>query len=284
MHHPMRRKFVLDKLYPKKEFDAVVQENVKLKFYPEGKKLSVPVFMKDDFCYTGEMNVEGQRHGVGTSYYKDGRRYEGCYNNDEFTGCGRFFDKDGNMLEGKFKSGFIESPSTIRSPHGGIYTGEISENMKHGTGAEKTKEYEYIGEFKSNKRHGKGKILYHNGEHYEGEFFEDKMTGVGSYKWVNQHTYEGDFLDGKMHGEGLYKWPDGTEYRGEYNLNIKEGKGIFKWPNGREYNGEFADGKPHGKGLLYEKGCVYSVEFEKGLVVKTVKSNAATLEGYTYNR
>ena len=50
----------------------------------------------------------------------------------------------------------------------------------------KEKEYhingnKYEGEFKNDKREGKGIMLYNDGDKYEGEFKDDKKDGKGIY-------------------------------------------------------------------------------------------------------
>lgn len=43
--------------------------------------------------------------------------------------------------------------------------------------------------------------------------------------------------------------------------------------NGRIYQGPFSEGKPKGKGILVEKESFYEVEFDRGVLVKSVKKN-----------
>ena len=51
----------------------------------------------------------------------------------------------------------------------------------------------YTGEWKDNKRHGQGTMMYASGT-----------------------TYIGEFKDNKRHGQGTWTYPDGTTYTGEW--------------------------------------------------------------------
>ena len=45
------------------------------------------------------------------------------------------------------------------------------------------------------KRSGKGKMTYANGDVYEGDFMNNKFHGKGKFTYENGVVYEGDFLD-----------------------------------------------------------------------------------------
>ena len=53
----------------------------------------------------------------------------------------------------------------------------------------------YEGEFKNDKRNGKGILKVADGDYYEGEFKDDKKDGIGIIKWANGNQYEGEFKD-----------------------------------------------------------------------------------------
>lgn len=40
----------------------------------------------------------------------------------------------------------------------------------------------YEGQFKNNRRQGRGRYLYNNGDEYIGDFQNDKKHGLGMYK------------------------------------------------------------------------------------------------------
>ena len=62
----------------------------------------------------------------------------------------------------------------------------------------------YIGNFnfKNNKRHGKGKMTYHNGVVYEGNWENGKRHGQGTLEYSNGDFYQGNWENGKRHGPG----------------------------------------------------------------------------------
>lgn len=48
---------------------------------------------------------------------------------------------------------------------------------------------------------------------YTGEFRENKKNGKGKYEGANG-TYEGEYAEGKKHGHGVFTWIDGSKYDG----------------------------------------------------------------------
>ena len=234
----------------------------------------------DEQClYKGELNMEGKFNGYGELYLKNGKKFEGKFEDGKLNGYGRLIDlfgkvcyegtfKDNILLDGKGKIINIEEDGDKT-----IYEGDIKNMKKEGRGIEKNKSYTYLGCFCNDLRHGKGKLIYNEGDSYEGDFLNGQLTGHGIYKWVDKNTYEGDFLDGNMHGKGKYKWADGNEYEGEYINNIKEGLGEFRWKNGKKYKGSFKGNKPHGIGILtLENGETVEVEYVNGKIINKVNN------------
>ena len=65
--------------------------------------------------------------------------------------------------------------------------------------------------------HGKGVYTYHNGDMYDGEWREDKRHGKGTVTYApaddgSTEKYVGDWVEGKMHGLGRYEYADGGIY------------------------------------------------------------------------
>ncbi len=222
--------------------------------------------------YTGQVNINNQRHGFGILLKNDGSKYEGHWKNNIFNGWGRFIDYDGTLIECNFINGKANGKGMKKTLNGLLYIGDFIDNLKDGNGKEETNEHIYEGEFKKDKKNGNGKLIYKLlNDYYEGEFKDNCITGVGFYTWKNKDTYKGTFVNGKMHGKGYYKWPDGGEYYGEYVNNIKEGNGKFKWSNGRIFEGQFKKGKPHGFGKLKIGNLEFKVEFNNGKLVTNIK-------------
>ena len=244
----------------------------------------VTTYLNGDPClYKGELNVDGKFNGYGELYFKNGKKYEGKFDDGKLNGYGRLIDlfglicyegifKDNQLMDGKGKIIKIEA-----SGEKTIYEGDIKNMKKEGMGIEKNKNYTYVGSFSDDLKHGKGEINYNEtDDKYEGEFLNGKITGNGKYYWANKCTYEGEFLDGKMHGQGVYKWPEGDMYTGHYVNNLREGYGEYIRENGKKYKGEYKGGKPHGKGIIFDKnGNSLEVEYENGKIIKKEKQKAS---------
>jgi hypothetical protein len=65
---------------------------------------------------------------------------------------------------------------------------------------------EYKGEFKHNRRHGKGSLNIKDEIEYTGDFLNNKFDGQGQLKIRSidiDHTYIGQFFNGFKHGQGI---------------------------------------------------------------------------------
>lgn len=90
----------------------------------------------------------------------------------------------------------------------------------------------YEGEWYKDKRTGKGKIVFSDGDSYVGEFVNNLFEGKGKFCWNNsKDSYEGSWSGGKMEGVGCFTHRDGFELKGNYlgNYFINE-KNIFVNP------------------------------------------------------
>lgn len=79
--------------------------------------------------------------------------------------------------------------------NGDRYLGECDErNFKHGTGTYTYDNgFQYVGEFKEDKKDGQGTITYPSGTKYVGEFKEDKKHGKGTLNHLDGSYYVGEF-------------------------------------------------------------------------------------------
>ena len=147
--------------------------------------------------YQGEMRQD-KMHGQGVMKYALGQT-----THDRKEGEGSEHAKDG--LAG------TSDKQMIPGEDGG---GVMGESMPPGRGTANEKDT-YNGEWKENKRHGKG-----------------------ARRWPNGEVYSGDWENGEMHGEGVLKYADGSIlYDGAWVLGRKEGKGLMRYPNGDVYDG-----------------------------------------------
>ncbi|XP_030757872.1 MORN repeat-containing protein 3-like isoform X2 [Sitophilus oryzae] len=138
----------------------------------------------------------------------------------------------------------------------------------------------YIGEWKDDKKSGKGIILTRNDDLYEGDMERNFRHGFGvlSKKIPNTEVYQlcyrGDWKNGKMHGTGLRIYPDNSFYLGQFcngkrhwhgqqwfpdgaffdgyfENDKRNGVGVFVQANGNRYEGEWRDDLKHGNGLFF---------------------------------
>jgi len=127
--------------------------------------------------------------------------------------------------------------------------------------------YVYIGEFKHNKKDGKGKYTYKNGDIYIGDFSNGVKHGNGEYFNSTGEVYKGQFMNGKKQGIGKYKFIDGSEYLGDFNDDHQDGKGTYKYSSGAIYVGQWKNGEFHGHGsYLYPSGDIYEGEYFNGKI------------------
>ena len=120
----------------------------------------------------------------------------------------------------------------------------------------------YKGDFRDNKRTGRGIHTSPNGNRYEGEFVDGKRTGHGIFTWPSGSRYEGNFHDNERHGHGIYIWPNGNRYEGGFVDGDRTGHGTFMRPSGSRYEGGFVDGEFHGQGdQTWTTGNRYKGEF-----------------------
>jgi hypothetical protein len=132
----------------------------------------------------------------------------------------------------------------------------------------------YDGEWKDDKKHGKGVYVYEEGSKYDGEWKDDKKHGKGVmvYKGVTSNSsgqkYDGEFQDGKRHGKGVYVYEEGSKYDGEWKDGQTHGKGVLMYKDGAKYDGEFQHDKRHGKGVMVCKdGTKQNVAWNNGVQI-----------------
>ena len=219
--------------------------------------------------YEGEINLENLKHGFGvltTPNYI----LKGSWRKGEFTGWGRKYFRNGDVLEGKFVNGELNGKGTFKNRES-FYMGDFVNGERCGKGDLTTEKYHYKGDFKNNKFEGFGLIEFLiEGQRYEGHFENNGINGKGIYKWKNGDIYEGDMKDGKMDGKGVYFYVDGKKYEGEYIGGIKEGKGKLTYPDGKSFDGNFQNGLPDGAGLYTKDGITYKVLFSKGEFIRVL--------------
>jgi hypothetical protein len=260
------------------------------KFYPEetdlfdydyGLTFNVKINLRKNFeFYKGNVNIAGEKHGYGELINLNQVIYQGFWKNNVFEGWGKIIKGlEGLILHGLFRNGKLNGKGERINSKGSRYNGDFVNDLREGRGVEETNEHIYTGEYKLDRKNGKGKLTYKKiKDEYEGDFTDNCITGHGYYMWANKDTYKGQFVNAKMHGKGYYKWPDGGEYTGEYINNIKEGSGVFIWANGKRFEGPFKNGRPHGAGKLIYSDKTFDVVFENGKLPRSPLKKNGTID------
>lgn len=169
--------------------------------------------------YYGDINIDGQPHGIGHMDYKlngyDGE-YDGEWRNGKRSGMGHYHK---SSIGGRK---YIDD-----------YKGEWLDDKEHGFGISYSSKEEglhlstvgttYKGGFREGKRHGHGILIeddfdgsFSNGKnYYEGEFENDILKGHAVCEYANGDTFEGEFNGGK-NGHGIYTFANGKKFEGEW--------------------------------------------------------------------
>ena len=123
-------------------------------------------------------------------------------------------------------------------------TGEVSKNSacfegdcSNGFGKmlnPKTEE-KYEGEWRNNRRDGRGVEFYANGEKkYVGNFKSGKYNGNGSFFYKNGDKYVGKYKEGLMNDEkGYFIFNNNIRLVARVENNVKHGKAMRIYPDGR---------------------------------------------------
>ncbi len=106
----------------------------------------------------------------------------------------------------------------------------------------------YIGSFENGKFNGQGKLTYSNGDTYEGEFKDNKKHGKGTLLLDSVgESYRGQFEDDMISGEGELSYPGGDRYQGQFQQNKKHGRGRYFRAVGVELEGQWVADKKEGE-------------------------------------
>lgn len=160
-----------------------------------------------------------------------------------------------------------------------VYHGSFKEGRKAGYGCMDYSNFgytcvglaeaegKYLGEWRADLRHGKGRMEWTSGAVYEGQFREDQRHFVtGTMQFPNGDRYEGAWVHNLMHGHGTYTTADNYQFKGLFLHGHISAEGTLLCPNGVRYEGEVRDLKPTGEGRMhYPNGNVYEGEVVRGV-------------------
>jgi len=153
-----------------------------------------------------------------------------------------------------------------------LYKGTFRNGMRSGHGTlEKTKNFDwtpfiqetkYTGEWKNDKRHGRGTSFYFHGQvAYEGEWEKGERHGYGtSWDYEGEKLYSGEWKEHRRHGTGT-TWLHG------YPL----------------YSGQWKDGLKHGRGTLREYEFTRKIDYDTGIEGLTAKVVSEYTGGFREN-
>ena len=125
----------------------------------------------------------------------------------------------------------------------------------------KYKSYIYFGEYMVDKLipHGRGILIYKNGDRYYGNFENGEKSKKGIYYFQKEGVkYKGEWKSNKMDGYGVYHYANGTVYEGYFKDNKRNGFGIITTSNGDVYQAFFENGNISEFGtIIYKDGRKY---------------------------
>lgn len=137
---------------------------------------------------------------------------------DGYTGKGKLTIPNGPVITGEFKDGLADGYAKMDFLDGEVYEGEWKENKKHGKGVyvwpSGNERQQYTGAYKNGFMQGEGIMIYSSGKKYEGGFRKDTKSGHGKLTYSDGASYEGYFENGK--------WEGGVDSYDEVNLTEEE--------------------------------------------------------------
>lgn len=203
-------------------------------------------FMFQDSSYTGHF-YNGDYYGLTCQEQKRSGWFT-CPNGDRLRPTSGYVDMNGE-LQGEW---IYEWAS------GEYYTGNYKDDKRHGKGA-----YTYIdgasyeGDYLNDLKHGEGTFRYSDGRVYTGNWRRGLESGQGELTWANGDRYVGSFVDGARTGRGTYTWANQDIYVGDFIDGRRTGQGVYTWADGGRYEGGFVDGALDGIGsYVYPDGSV----------------------------
>jgi hypothetical protein len=130
-----------------------------------------------DALYSGEVDKDGQPHGLGERVMTSQDKFNGQVN------------------MGGFVNGIFEGIGKFLLPSGENQTGEFTQGILDGFGV----------------------CEYANGNRYAGQLKSGKNHGFGTYTFSNGQEIIGWFADDKQHGDALFTYANGTKEALTYN-------------------------------------------------------------------
>ena len=130
-------------------------------------------------------------------------------------------------------------------PHGrGVYTWYYDKDKDKSD----VKEFQYAGNIKYGKQHGRGLTTKSDGSMVQGNYKDGKLHGKAiKIGGDNSYIFRGQFENSKKQGYGTFTYPNGDKSGGNYKDNNKHGMWRTVYADGTSENTWFKDGIPSGK-------------------------------------
>ncbi len=201
--------------------------------------------------------ADGLWNGEGVLYYKDGRRTEGTWVDNELEGMAvRWYSKEDDTgrlkYVGEFKNSVRDGVGTLYWKDGSYWEGEWKEDNRKGQGIlwfdEEDTRLKYTGTWDGDNNDGAGVLYYKDGTVKTGIWKNHELQGVAAEEetWEdNGNTYTGCQINGMLQGIGRVESADGTISEGEFLNGHLHGSGCTVI-----YSGEY-------DGYRYEGECLY---------------------------
>ena len=190
--------------------------------------------------YTGELK-DGQPHGKGKMFWKDGSFYDGEWEKGVIDGFGTK-KTPGLYYEGFFKDGHKYGKGKNIFGDGEVHEGDYENGLLNGHGNityandDEFNRNNYIGEVKDGHPHGKGELVWKSGKSYDGEWQKGVINGFGIERFPNGSYYEGNFQNSNWFGKGKNILSNGEIHEGEFRYKDVHGKGNITYAKDDEQN------------------------------------------------
>ncbi|PRP86455.1 hypothetical protein PROFUN_05374 [Planoprotostelium fungivorum] len=243
--------------------DFAVQSNKPIDFVVEG--IGVRLYSNGS-KYQGHF-ANNKREGYGILYYANGKtEYDGFWKMDKKWGEGTHTNEDASVVyKGQWKADEYHGAGHLVSPME-EYMGEWRHNKRDGRGCTTIPGADagkYDGEWKDDLADGKGTMLFNNGDRYDGDWKAGAQEGRGIMVYKNGDRYDGQWRDGLRVGKGSFYSAEGEKYEGEWKRDKMEGKGSKTYLNGDRYEGEWKNDKREGWGsAVFSDGSSFEGEWK----------------------
>jgi len=168
--------------------------------------------------YSGRL-MDGKPHGFGTLTEANGNRFEGYFERGVKMGQGKMMLPDGSSFEGFWVRDRLNGSVNLVSASGDRYQGSLT------------------GDYKP---HGRGMLIYANGDQYNGQFAMGLPQGQGVMVFGRTRgansgdRHEGQFDRGMRQGAGRYVFSDGTSWQVNCQFDRCERVGIVGMITGKQ--------------------------------------------------